>query len=566
MHRSTTSAVLAALVLVGAFAVGAQTPKPAAPVAAKNLPPAARAAMKSIDAERIRAHVRFLSHDLLEGRGTGARGGDLAAEYLAAQFALYGLAPAGDNGTYLQKVALVGVTTVGEKTTYALAPGNGEEMRLTYLDDFVVTDQTQNPASHLDADMVFVGYGITAPEFNWNDYQDADLRGKVLLMLVNEPPSDDATFFKGAALTYYGRWTYKFEEAARQGAVGAVLIHKTEMASYGWEVVRNSWSGERSYLKTEGPQLQAASWIQLEVARKALAAAGQDLDQLMERAQSRDFRPVPLALKLKAHVESKVRPFQSSNVVAKLTGSDPRLKDEAILYSAHYDHLGMRPGMAGDNIFNGAVDNATGCGMLLELARAYATAGAKPRRSILFAAVTAEEQGLLGSEFLGKNPPLPAGSIQLNLNVDAIAPLGDPEQVVVSGSERTSFYPVVESTARNFGLEIAPDANPGAGYFYRSDHFSMARVGVPAFSVNVGRKFKGRTLEWGSQQSADYRAGRYHQPADEFLPEMDFTSTEKISRFVLALGWQAANQPQAVAWLPGDEFEAARKASRKSTP
>ncbi|MGH8459513.1 MAG: M28 family peptidase, partial [Nevskiales bacterium] len=370
---------------------------------------------------------------------------------------------------------------------------------------------------------VFVGYGISAPEFNWNDYKDADLRGKVLLMLVSEPPSDAPKFCKGPALTYYGRWTYKFEEAARRGAVGAVLIHRTDMASYGWEVVRNSWSGERSYLKAEAPQLQAAGWIQLEVARKALAAAGQNLDQLLERAQSRDFSPLPLPLKLKAHVESKVRSFQSSNVVAKLPGSDTRLKDEAILYSAHYDHLGVRPNMPGDNIFNGAVDNATGCGMLLELARAYATAAARPPRSILFAAVTAEEQGLLGSEYLGKNPPVPAGRIHLNLNVDAIEPLGDPEHVEVSGSERTSFYPMVESTAQNFGLEITPDANPGAGYFYRSDHFSMARVGVPAFSVDVGRKFKGRSLEWGNQQSADYRARRYHQPADEFLPDMDFT-------------------------------------------
>ncbi len=563
MPRIANSAVVASLVLAAALAAGAQARKPAAPNAALNLPPAARAAMQSMDADRIRTHVRFLSHDLLEGRGTGQRGGDLAAEYLATQFALYGLQPAGDNGTYLQKVALVGVSTVGEKVSYTLAPANGGEMKLTYLDDFVVTDQTQSPASHVDADMVFVGYGITAPEFNWNDYQDADLRGKVLLMLVNEPPSGDPKFFKGPALTYYGRWTYKFEEAARRGAVGAVLIHKTEMASYGWDVVRNSWSGERSYLKAEGPQLQVASWIQLEVARKALAAAGQNLDQLMERAQSRDFRPVPLALKLRAHVESQVRSFQSSNVVARLPGSDPRLKDEAVLYSAHYDHLGMRAAMAGDNIFNGAVDNATGCGMLLELARAYATAAAKPRRSILLAAVTAEEQGLLGSEHLGRNPPVPAERIQLNLNVDAVEPFGDPEHVEVSGSERTSFYPVVESTARFFGLEIMPDAHPGAGYFYRSDHFSMARVGVPAFSVDVGRKFKGRTLEWGNQQSAEYRARRYHQPADEYSPDMDFTSTLKISRFVLALGWQAATQAQAIEWQPGDEFEAARTASRK---
>ncbi|MGH9649569.1 MAG: M28 family peptidase [Terriglobales bacterium] len=560
MHRSTTLAVVAGLVLAGVLVAGSQTAGKSSP---RDLPPAAQAAMKAIDAERIRAHVRFLSHDLLEGRGTGARGGDLAAQYLATQFALYGLEPAGDNGSYLQKVPLVGVITVPQDTTYALAPANSEEMKLTFLNDYVVMDETQNTASHVDADMVFVGYGISAPEFNWDDYKGIDLRGKALLMLVNEPPSDDGKFFKGPALTYYGRWTYKFEEAARRGAVGAVLIHKTEMASYGWDVVRNSWSGERSYLKVQGPKLQAASWIQLEVARKALAAAGKNLDELMESAKSRDFRPVPLALKLKAHVVSKVRPFESSNVIAKLPGSDPKLKDQAVIYTAHYDHLGIRPSAPGDNIFNGAEDNATGCAVVLELARAYAGAARKPARSILFATVTAEEQGLLGSEYLGLHPPVPAGRIVLNLNFDNIAPLGEPEHVQASGSERTTFYSVVEATAKGFGLEIMPDSNPGAGYFYRSDHFSMARVGVPAFSVNAGQKFKGRTLEWGDQQSKEYRAKRYHQPSDEYRPEMDFASGRDIARFGLALGWKAATSPQGIEWLPGDEFETARKASQK---
>ncbi|MGH9508578.1 MAG: M28 family peptidase [Terriglobales bacterium] len=560
MHRSTTFAVVAGLVLAGVLVAGSQTAGKSSP---RDLPSAAQAAMKSIDAERLRAHVRFLSHDLLEGRGTGARGGDIAAQYLAAQFALYGLEPAGDNGSYLQNVPLVGVITVPQDTTYALAPAGAEEMKLTFLNDYVVMDETQSTTSHVDADMVFVGYGISAPEFNWDDYKGVDLKGKVLLMLVNEPPSDDAKFFKGPALTYYGRWTYKFEEAARRGAVGAVLIHKTEMASYGWDVVRNSWSGERSYLKAQGPKLQAASWIQLEVARKALASAGKNLDELMESAKSRDFRPVPLAIEFKAHVVSKVRPFESSNVIARLPGSNPKLKDQAVLYTAHYDHLGIRPNAPGDNIFNGAEDNATGCAVLLELARAYATAARKPARSILFATVTAEEQGLLGSEYLGLHPPIPAGRIVLNLNFDNIPPLGVPEHVQASGSERTTFYSVVEATAKGFGLEIMPDSNPGAGYFYRSDHFSMARVGVPAFSVNAGQKFKGHSLEWGDQKSKEYRAKRYHQPSDEYRPEMDFASGRDIARFGLALGWRAATSPKGIEWLPGDEFEAARKASRK---
>ncbi len=557
MHRSSTFAIVAGLVLAGVLVAGSQT------ASKSDLPAAAQAAMKVIDPERLRAHVRFLSHDLLEGRGTGARGGDLAAQYLATQFALLGLEPAGDNGTFLQKVPLVGVLTVPQETTYALAPAGAEEMKLTFLDDYVVMDETQNTTSHIDADMVFVGYGISAPEFDWDDYKGVDLKGKTLLMLVNEPPSEDAKFFKGAALTYYGRWTYKFEEAARRGAVGCILVHKTDMASYGWDVVRNSWSGERSYLKAQGPKLQAASWIQLEVARKALASTGKNLDQLMESAKSRDFHPVPLSINFKAHVVSKVRPFESSNVIARLPGFDSKLKEEAVLYTAHHDHLGIRPNMPGDNIMNGAEDNATGCALVLELARAYATAARKPRRSILFATVTAEEQGLLGSEYLGLHPPIPAARIVLNLNFDNIPPLGVPEHTRVTGSERTTFYPVVEATAKAHGLEIKPDSNPGAGYFYRSDHFSMARVGVPAFSVNAGQKWKGHTLEWGQQQNKEFTAKRYHQPDDEYREDMDFSSGRDIARFGFALGWKAASAAQGIAWLPGDEFEAARKASQK---
>lgn len=564
--RRLTMAFLVLLLAVGAAAQEKAAKPAAAPKAsAPALPAAAAAAMKSIDPERIRAHVRFLSHDLLEGRGTGQRGGDVAAEYIATQFALYGLKPAGDNGAYMQKVPLVGVTTLPD-TTFTIIPEHGEAMKLKMSDDFVAMDESLNKVAEIDAQIVFVGYGIDAPEYQWNDYKDADVRGKVLLMLVNEPPSTDEKFFKARALTYYGRWTYKYEQAARKGAVAVILIHKTEMASYGWDVVRNSWSGERSSIRTQAPRLQAASWIQLEVAHKAVATAGLNLEELMEKAKSRDFRPIPLSLRLRAHIESQVRPVQSSNVVAMLSGSDPKLRAQAVLYTAHYDHLGIRAGQAGDNIYNGAADNATGCGILLELARAFASSSQKPRRSILFAAVTAEEQGLRGSEYLGQKPPIPAKDIMLDLNFDDVPPLGEPEEAELVGSERTTFYPVVKATAREFGLVIRPDARPEAGHYYRSDHFSLARVGVPAFSVNEGEKFKGHPKEWGQQQAEEYTAKRYHQPSDEYHPEMDFTGDAKMARFGFALGWKAASQAGSIGWQPGDEFEAARKASQSGTP
>ncbi len=523
-----------------------------------HLPGTAVSAMEKIDSEHIRAHVRFLSHDLLEGRGTGQRGGDIAAEYIATQFALYGLKPAGDKGSYLQKVPLVGITPEPE-TTFSLLPANGQAIDLKPLDQYVAYDQSQQAKSDVNADIVFVGYGIEAPEYNWDDYKGVDVRGKVLLMLVNQPPSDDPKFFTGRALTYYGRWTYKYEEAARKGAVGAILIHQTEMASYPWEVVRNSNSGEKSFLRNEGgPTLKAASWIQFDVASQLATAAGMNIDTLMTSARSRDFHPVTLPVKLKAHMVSKVRRFDSNNVLAVVPGSDPNLKSEAVMYTAHYDHLGIRPDMPGDNIYNGANDNATGCGILLEIARAFSESAQRPRRSILFASVTAEEQGLLGSEYLGRHLPFATSKVALDLNYDDLPPLGSPEEVEVSGAERTTFYPAVQCMARTFRLTIRPDSRPEAGHFYRSDHFSLARVGIPSFSINEGVKYKGHDAMWGQEQADEYTAKRYHQPSDEYHSDMDFTGDAAMGRFGFALGWEAASQTNLVSWKKGDEFEATR--------
>ena len=527
------------------------------------LSPAAFAAMQDIRPHNIEMQDRFLSHDLLEGRGTGQRGGDLAAEYIATQFALYGLKPAGDNGTYMQRVPLVGISPQPQ-TTFALVPDKGEPMKLKALDDYVAYDETQKPESDIDAPIVYVGYGIEAPEYNWDDYKDVDVKGKVLLMLVNQP-IDDPKIFHGKVLTYYGRWTYKYEEAARKGAIGAILIHRTDMASYGWEVVRNSNSGEKSFLKAEDtPQLTATAWISQGVAQRLASVSGMNLDKMMVDARSRDFHPVTLPVRLKAHMVSKVRPFQSQNVIALIPGSDSRLKSEAIIYTAHYDHFGIRPDMPGDDIFNGAMDNGTGCGILLELARVYSEAKQHPRRSVLFASVTAEEQGLLGSKYLGEHPPIPAGQITVDLNFDNVLPLGSPEEVEVSGAERTNFFPVVQATANEFRFSIRPDPRPEAGYYYRSDHFSLARVGVPGFSVNEGVKFKGHDAAWGLAQEDEYRDKHYHQPSDEWHPGMDWTSDASIARFGFALGWEAANQTARIQWKKGDEFEKARLASEGS--
>ncbi|HEY6766555.1 MAG TPA: M28 family peptidase [Candidatus Sulfotelmatobacter sp.] len=522
------------------------------------LPAAAFAAMQTISPENIRWHVRFLSNDLLEGRGTGQRGGEIAAEYIATQFAEYGLKPAGDNGSYFQKVPLVGITTL-PSTHFSFVPKQAPAIDLKPLDEYVAYDQTQQGESDVDAEIIYVGYGIDAPEYQWDDYKGVDVRGKILLMLVNEPPSDDPAFFKGKALTYYGRWTYKYEEAIRKGAIGVILIHQSEMASYPWEVVRNSNSGEKSYLKLEGPALKVASWIQLEVAKRLVAATGMDLEKLMQDARSPGFHPINLETKLKAHMASRVRPFESNNVLAILPGADGNRRDQAVIYTAHYDHLGMRAEMSGDNIYNGAEDNATGCGILLELARAYGAAKERPARSVLFASVTAEEQGLLGSEYLGKHPPIAAGKIALDLNFEDVQAIGATEEVEVSGAERTTLYPWVEATARDFRLTVRPDARPQDGQYYRSDHFSLARVGIPAFSINEGLKFKGHDEEWGAAQYREFYARHYHQPSDEYREEMDFTGDSAVARFGFALGWEAASFSKLVGWQKGDEFEGARK-------
>jgi Zn-dependent M28 family amino/carboxypeptidase len=539
MPKFLTALTIAALV-AAAFAATANAPK--------------------IDPEKIRAHVKYLASDELEGRGLNQKGGDLAADYMAAQFKSYGLKPAGENGSYFQRVPLVSVKTLPD-TTFSLVPKSGAPLDLKPLDDYVTTNERQSPSVDIDAPIVFVGYGISAPEYHWDDYKGYDLKGKVALLFVNEPTSDDPNFFKGKALTYYGRWTYKFEETARRGAIATLIIHRGDLASYPWTVVRNSWGGEKSFLQLDGtPKLAAASWIQEEVARKLVAMAELNLDKLFQQAQSRDFKPIPLPVDLKAHIVSSVRQFSSRNVLAMVEGSDSARKSEAILYTAHYDHFGIdKSKPTGQNIFHGAADNATGCGILLELGRVWADSKPAPPRSILFAAVTAEEQGLLGSEYLGKHvDQLPVNPI-LDLNYDDLPPIGIPEELEVTGAERTSFYSTVQEVAKQFNLTIRPDSRPEAGHYYRSDHFSLGRVGIPAFSISEGMKYQGHDLAWGQAEAKDYVEHRYHQPADIYTPDMDFRGDALMAQFGYALALKAATAPGIPTWLPGDEFAPAQK-------
>ncbi|HEY1242818.1 MAG TPA: M28 family peptidase [Bryobacteraceae bacterium] len=507
-----------------------------------------------ISAERIRENTKFLSSDLLEGRGVGTRGGQLATEYIATQLALAGAKPAGERGTYFQSVPLVGVETQPDATLEAVA--EGKSLSFKWLDEFVGVSPSQQPQQRFEGDVVFVGHGITAPEFRWNDFKGVDLTGKVIVLFTNEPPSTDPKFFDGPALTYYGRWTYKYEEALRHGARAAIIIHTTPTASYGWDVVRNSWGREDPEVKLAAGEKALAfqGWVSREAGDKLLTLSGHSVDELLAASDKPDFKPIDLKMQIRGRVTSKLRELNTRNVAASIPGSDPKLKDEAVIFSAHWDHLGIGPAVNGDTIYNGAVDNATGCAILIELARAWGALSQKPRRSALFLAVTTKKGGLKGSEYYGKHPLIPAAKTALALNYDALYPWGRAKDVVLTGSERTTVRPLAEQIARRMELSISPDDQPSAGHYFRSDHFSFARVGIPSFSIGHATKFAGRPDDWGEKAYADYNSKHYHQPSDEFQADWDFTALEQAAQFGFILGRDVANQDKLPDWRPGDQF------------
>jgi Zn-dependent M28 family amino/carboxypeptidase len=514
----------------------------------------------AITGTHIRAHTKFLSSDLLEGRGVGSRGGDLTTDYLATQFALAGLKPAGDKGTFFQAVPMVGVAT--EKSASLALVKGGARVPLTWQDDFVGVTQRQQKQEEFEAEAVFVGHGITAPEFDWDDYRGIDVKGKIVVLFTNEPPSEDPKFFGGRALTYYGRWTYKYEQATRKGAVACIIVHTTPTAGYSWEVVRNSWGKEDPQMVLENGQaaLGLAGWVTRKAGDRLFAHLGKTVDDMVKLADTRGFKPMPLNLKLSAKLPTAVRPIASRNVVGFVEGSDPVLKNEAVVFSAHWDHLGIGVPVNGDAIYNGAVDNATGCATLLEIARVWAALPVKPRRSAIFLAVTAEESGLRGAEYYGLHPFIPTGKHALNVNYDALYPFGRTKDVVVTGAERTTVWPTVQDIARRFNLAIAPDARPEQGLYYRSDHFSLARVGVPAFSVKMGNELRSGSGS-GDDFFVEFNSKNYHQPSDEYKESWDFAGMEELARFGMTIALEVANQDKLPTWNPGDEFLPARVAS-----
>jgi Zn-dependent M28 family amino/carboxypeptidase len=522
--------------------------------------PQARATDPSttISAERIKADVAYLSSDRLEGRGPGTRGEELATEFIAGEFKKAGLRPGGELGTYFQPVPLVRVFT-SPKSTLQATKGNNT-LDIICDEEFAGTSYTQTVLEQFDAEAIFVGHGITAPEFDWDDYKGVDVKGKVVVLFTNEPPSTDPRFFGGTALTYYGRWTFKFEEATRRGAKACFIIHTAETAGYPYSVVR-VLDGAQLKREPGQPALAFAGWLSRKAGEKLLGRSGRTVDGALKEADTKGFKPLPLGFNLKGNIPTRIEKIQSNNVVGMVEGSDPKLKSEAIVFTAHWDHLGVGRAVVGDSIYNGAADNATGTALIMELARAWAAQSPKPKRSAIFLAVTAEEKGLLGSKYYTQNPIVPLGKTAINLNFDMILPLGVPESIVVTGSERTTAWPTVKSVADKHHLEIEPDQRAHLGVFYRSDHFSMARAGVPAFSVATGMKIKGKPADFARKAMQEFNDKRYHSPQDEMQADWDFSGFPVLGGFAIDVAREIANADQLPTWHAGDEFLSAREKS-----
>lgn len=524
------------------------------------------ATLQRITPKEIDAHIRFLSSDLLEGRAPATRGGRLAAEYIATQLESYGVEP-GVSGSYFQQVPIdvVGST----KGSVSVTASGKASATLRYPEDVVVWAGSATAASVARGELVFVGYGAAAPEYRWDDFKGADLKGKVLLVLVNDPPAPagEPNHFGGKAMTYYGRWTYKYEEAERRGAAGMLIVHTTERAGYPWHTVVGSWAKEQRMLPRDPklpPPLGVRGWITDSAASALLSKAGLDLSELRRRAESREFRPVPTGIDIDAHFTNSVDHLKDANVVGIVRGNDSRLRDEYVVYSAHFDHLGIGPVVNGDSIYNGAVDNSSGVADILAVARSAANSP-KPRRSQMFLFVTAEESGLLGSQYYAENSTIPVARIVANLNVDGGNVLGRVRNLNVLGDTKSSLGPSLARLGSGLGIRLSPEEHPERGAFYRSDHFSFAKAGVPSVSIGAGTNYVGRPADWGRQQNEDYVAHRYHQPSDEYQSGWDLTGAVQLAGIVQRFGIMLANSPAVPTWNSDAEFKSIRDRQRRST-
>jgi Zn-dependent M28 family amino/carboxypeptidase len=513
-----------------------------------------------VRADAIWAPLKFLASDLLEGRGTGSRGGDLAVAYVASQFMAMGLEPAGDSGTYYQRVPIVSLNPSPTLSVVGGAPARD----LRYRDDYVAWAERSDTLVQVNSEVVFVGYGITAPEWQWDDYKGMDVRGKILMMLVNDPGIGDPTIFRGKTMTYYGRWTYKIEEAARHGAAGLLLVHNDSMAAYGWNTVRNSWTGEQVRLDTPPTPLQFAGWLTEGAATELLHARSLNLAPLITAAGRRDFRPVATGLDLSVTVHSSLKRMSAANVLGRLPGRDPKLKDEVVFVSAHWDHFGIGQPVNGDSIRNGAVDNASGVATMLAIADAFTRSGLRPKRSLIFVGMALEESGLLGSAWLASHPPAPPAHVAADLNLDVTNLYGVTRDISAVGADQSTLGRAFDAAARAEHLRVVVDsAALRHGSFFRADHFSFAKAGVPALTPGVGDDFVGQPAGWGREQKEIYTRERYHQPADNLLPWYTVDGSLQQARVMVRLTWDVAEAAAQPTWYPTSEFAAAGRERMK---
>ena len=549
MTRPTVLLSLALISVISASKAGAQTD----------------GAPSRITPQEIDAHLRFLSSDLLEGRAPATRGGRIAEEYIATQLQAFGIKPGVGDTSYFQRVPIDVVKS--DPATIKVTASGKANANLRFTDEVVVWPGSATDASSAHGELVFVGYGAAAPEYKWDDFKGTDVRGKILLVLVNDPPApaSEPNLFGGKAMTYYGRWTYKYEEAERRGAAGMLIVHTTERAGYPWHVVVNSNSTEHRLLPRDAAApapIGVRGWITDSAATALLAQAGLSMTDLRKRAESRDFRPVSTGIIIDATMRNSLQHMSANNVVGVVRGIDPKVRDEYVAYSAHWDHFGIGPVVNGDSIYNGAADNASGVAAVLTIAHAAAE-GVKPRRSQLFVFVTAEESGLLGSAYFGAHPTVPASKIIAALNMDIVPLNGRVRDLNVTGDNKSSLGPALAELVKSEGIRLSPDAHPEQGHFYRSDHFSFAIAGIPSVSIGGGVDYMGRPAGWGLQQAEDYTAHRYHQPSDEYRSDFDLSGAAQLADIVYRFGLSLGNARTVPTWNADAEFKAAREASRK---